>query len=313
MRIKTLYATKNGAYTYKTLMPGGKPIGLLWHSTGADNPWVMRYAGDSSTQDTIIGANQNNNGFQQTTNESGKNKAGEPIACSNAVMGLGTDGLMLTVKTLPDDYCPWCSGGGNLADAKKNGFSGNNANFLSFYQVEVCEDKTCTGIVYGRKNPYNPQKYADLCYNEMVAFSVDFFKRFFGGNPNSVTAKTLTSHTEGCAMGIASNHADPWHWLGKYGYSGDTLRSAVKNALSATPQPPQPTPGNAVYRVQVGAYKQKVNANEMLTKLKSKGFDALIVQSGELFKLQAGAYKEKANADTMGHLQKPIYPKPTIR
>jgi hypothetical protein len=137
MRIKTLYATKNGAYVYKTIMPGSKPIGLFWHSTGADNPWVQRYAGDSTTTDTLIGANPNNNGFQQSTDRNAKNSKGETVPCPNAVMGLGTDGKMLTVKTLPDDYCPWASGSGNADTAKKNGFSGNNANFLSFYQLEV--------------------------------------------------------------------------------------------------------------------------------------------------------------------------------
>ncbi|MCL2633237.1 MAG: hypothetical protein FWD34_01850 [Oscillospiraceae bacterium] len=243
MRFKTLYSTKNGAYVYSTIMPdGGKPAGLFWHSTGADNPWVMRYAGDSTTKDTLIGANPNNNGFQQTTDKNAKNSKGETVPCPNAVMGLGTDGKMLTVKTLPDNYCPWCSGTGNLALAQKNGFSKNSANFLGFYQVEVCEDIKCTGTVYGRKNPYTPKEYADLCYKEMVKFSIEFFNAFFKGDPSKVTTRTLTSHAEASLMGIASNHADPWHWLGKYGYSGNTLRADVKKGLQNTIAPPPSRP-----------------------------------------------------------------------
>ena len=144
VRNKTLYATKNGAYVYKTIMPGGKPAGLLWHSTGADNPWVQRYVGDSSTKDTLIGANPNANGFQQTTDQNARNSKGEIVPCPNAVMGLGTDGKMLTVDILPDDYCPWSSGSGNADTAKKNGFSGNNANFISFYQLDMSIKKNIT-------------------------------------------------------------------------------------------------------------------------------------------------------------------------
>ncbi|MCL2086954.1 MAG: SPOR domain-containing protein [Oscillospiraceae bacterium] len=276
VRTKTLLATKNGAYVNKTIVPGGKPVGLLWHSTGVDNPWVQRYAGDSTTKDELIGANANNNGFQQTTSNSGVNSKGESVPCPNAVMGLGTDGKMLTVKILPDDYCPWCSGAGNLDIAKKNGFTGNNANFLGYYQLEVCEDQSCTGLVYGRKNPNTPKQYADLCYNEMVAFSIEFFKTYFNGDAAKVTEKTLTSHVEANKMGIASSHFDPWHWLGKYGYSGDTLRKAVKSKLQSGTTA-TPATENPLHRVQIGAYSNKANAEAMLAKVKAAGFgDAII-------------------------------------
>jgi len=279
IRTKTLYATKNGAYVYKTVMPGNKPAGLFWHSTGADNPWVQRYAGDSTTKDELIGANPNSNGFQQTTNKNGYNSKGEPVPCPNAVMGLATDGKMLTVEILPDDWCPWCSGSGNIDTAKKNGFSTNNANFISYYQVEVCEDQKCISTVYGRKNPYSSGEYAKLCYNEMVAFSIDFFKAFFNGDANTVTPKTLTTHAEANKMGIASNHGDPWHWLGKYGYSGDTLRKAVKEGLQNSGENSKPNPPGSkkLYRVQAGAYSVKSNAEAALKRVKAAGFkDAFI-------------------------------------
>jgi len=282
VRTTTLYATKNGAYVYKTTMPGGKPIGLLWHSTGADNPWVQRYAADADTKDPIIGTNTNGNGFTQKTDKNGKNAAGKSVPCPNAVMGLGTDGKMITVKILPDDYCPWSSGAGNADTAKKNGFSGNNANFLSMYQLEVCEDQRCAGTVYGRTNPYSPTEYAKLCYNEMVAFSVEFFKKYFGGDPEKVTAKTLTTHAEGNKLGIASGHSDPWHWLTKHGYNGDSLRSAVKEVLAKdTPTPPTPPtpPTTTLYRVQVGAFSKRANAEAALKKAKDCGFtDAYITK-----------------------------------
>jgi len=59
IRTRTLHATRHGAFVFRTIMPGGRPQGLLWHSTGVDNPWVQRYAGDSTTTDPLIGANPN--------------------------------------------------------------------------------------------------------------------------------------------------------------------------------------------------------------------------------------------------------------
>ena len=54
-----------------------------------------------------------------------------------------------------------------------------------------------------------------------------------------------------------------------------------------------------LYRVQVGAYKNKVNADAQLARVKSSGFDIYMVQIGGLYKIQVGAYREKANADNM--------------
>lgn len=54
-----------------------------------------------------------------------------------------------------------------------------------------------------------------------------------------------------------------------------------------------------LYRVQVGAYKAKINADRQLKAVKEKGFDAFITQVDGLYKVQVGAYSVKANADAM--------------
>ena len=61
----------------------------------------------------------------------------------------------------------------------------------------------------------------------------------------------------------------------------DTFRTEVKRLLteSATPKPVTPTPAEPkkLYRVQVGAYSVKANADAMLAKVKAAGFaDAFI-------------------------------------
>lgn len=60
---------------------------------------------------------------------------------------------------------------------------------------------------------------------------------------------------------------------------------------------PAPAPAGTLYRVQVGAYSQRENADRQLAAVQGKGFDALIKKIGNLYKVQTGAYSVKANAD----------------
>ena len=54
-----------------------------------------------------------------------------------------------------------------------------------------------------------------------------------------------------------------------------------------------------LYRVQTGAFSVKENADRMLEKVKTAGFDTYMVQVDGLYKIQVGAYSVKANADAM--------------
>ena len=54
-----------------------------------------------------------------------------------------------------------------------------------------------------------------------------------------------------------------------------------------------------IYRVQVGAYLLKANADRMLKKLKKKGFNAVVIKSGVVYRVQVGAYTKIENAQTM--------------
>lgn len=56
---------------------------------------------------------------------------------------------------------------------------------------------------------------------------------------------------------------------------------------------------STLYRVQVGAYSVKTNADVMLAKLRASGFDGTLVQVNGLHKVQVGAYGVKANAEAM--------------
>lgn len=60
---------------------------------------------------------------------------------------------------------------------------------------------------------------------------------------------------------------------------------------------PKPAPKMThYYFVQVGAFKNKANADNYMQYVKGKGFDAFIKQEGEYYKVQTGAYTVRANA-----------------
>ena len=89
----------------------------------------------------------------------------------------------------------------------------------------------------------------------------------------------IIDHSEGYKKGIASNHGDVKHWFPKFGKSMDTFRADVKAELAKTETAAAPAEDKtgSLYRVQVGAFRVKANADAMLKKLKDAGFkDAFI-------------------------------------
>ena len=78
----------------------------------------------------------------------------------------------------------------------------------------------------------------------------------------------------------------------------DVLGGNRKTQPIQPAKPSTPTIGK-LYRVQVGAFKVKANADALLKQLKAKGFDGFVRQVNGLYKVQVGAYSVKANAEAM--------------
>jgi N-acetylmuramoyl-L-alanine amidase len=87
-------------------------------------------------------------------------------------------------------------------------------------------------------------------------------------------------HSEGAKLGIASNHGDVMHWFPKFGKNMDTFRAEVKAGLAAA-APVEPVTPKKYYRVQLGAYSVKANADAMLKKVKAAGFSDAFVKYSE--------------------------------
>ena len=216
------------------------PKGIMVHSTGANNPNLRRYVGPD---DGLLGKNQYNNHWNQ-------DKPGGRQVCVNAFIGKLANGSIATYQTLPWNH-RGCHGGiGSKGAVNDTQFS-----------FEFCEyglsDSTYFYKVY--------REAVDLC---------GYLCKLYG-----LTEKDIICHSEGYKQGIASNHADVMHWVPKHGKSMDSFRVEVKRLLTAT-ETPTPTEPKKLYRVQVGAYSVKANADAMLKRVKAAGFkDAFIKYS----------------------------------
>ncbi|MGR6854901.1 N-acetylmuramoyl-L-alanine amidase [Bacillus halotolerans] len=61
----------------------------------------------------------------------------------------------------------------------------------------------------------------------------------------------------------------------------------------------QKTSNSGLYKVQIGAFKVKANADNLATSAESKGFDAIVLLKDGLYKVQIGAFSSKENADAL--------------
>lgn len=180
-----------------------KPIGVMVHSTGANNQNIRRYVQPSKDDKNyaelskIIGKNK----YANDWNRSGVKK------CTHGFIGLLADGSVGFVQTLPWDMRGWHSGSGS---------SGKSANdtHISF---EICEDDLSNKV------------YFDKVYNlavEVVAYLCELYKL------DPLADGVVICHSEGYRRGIASGHADVEHWFPKFDKTMDDFRQDVNKLMS---------------------------------------------------------------------------------
>lgn len=151
--------------------------------------------------DGVIGINTAGNHW----NRAGLNK------CVHAFVGRFQNGRVGVVQTLPWDCRGWHAGG-----------SANNTH-IGF---EICEDDL-TDASYFRS-----------VYQEAVSLTA-MLCEMYGLNP--LEDGVVICHSEGCARGIASNHADVMHWFPKHGKNMDTFRNDVAKAMKVATVTPKLT------------------------------------------------------------------------
>ncbi len=187
--------------------------GILWHSTGANNPNVKRYvqpddnAKDKAELLKLIGKNIYHNDWNHTSRQAGV----------NAFIGKLADGTVETVQVMPWVYRPWGCGSG------KNGSCNNG-----WIQFEIAEDSL-------KDRTYFDKIYKEAC--ELTAYLCKTYNIDPKGTVKygRLNVPTILCHKDSANLGLGCDHVDIYHWFLKYGKTMEDVRNDVAKLLNERP------------------------------------------------------------------------------
>ncbi|MBR4017423.1 MAG: N-acetylmuramoyl-L-alanine amidase [Oscillospiraceae bacterium] len=169
------------------------PKGIVVHSTGANNQYLRRYV-DAPVE---VGINQYGNHWNTA-------RPGGTKVCVHAFVGYDKDRQIRVAEILPLNICCWGVGSG------KNGSYNYNPAYIQF---EICEDALEDKTYYNRVFGVAAEYCAELCEKYKIDVS------------------QIVGHCEAYRQGYGSNHADPEHWMGKFGETMEDFRKRVSGML----------------------------------------------------------------------------------
>lgn len=234
--------------------------GVLWHSTGVNNPNIKRYVQpseirpkeDSYAHDTWLSA-LGKNAYKNDWNHI-NHKAGV-----NAWIGTLANESVATVQTMPWNFRPWGCGYGAKGSCNDG-----------WIQFEICEDALTN------KN-YFSKIYIEAC--ELTAYLCKTFDIDPNGTVlhNGVKVPTILCHQDSYKLGLGSNHKDVYHWFSQHSKDMTTVRADVAKLIKEVEV-------KKLYRVrkskndnksQVGAFTSLANAKTACKKARNdyKVFD----------------------------------------
>lgn len=185
--------TLNECYSSQIGKVDEKPLGIIVHSTGANNPNLSRYV---QPDDGRLGKHPYENHF----NREGLEK------CVHAMIGKDKNGVVCTYQTLPLNICAWGVGRG----------SKGSYNYDPMYlQIEICEDALDDEVYYSQAMGEAKELCAKWC-------------KMFG-----IPAENVISHKEAHDRGYASDHGDVDHWLKIFGDTMHGFRADVIDLMLA--------------------------------------------------------------------------------
>jgi hypothetical protein len=207
--------TNSDCYKKTTTMT---PKGILWHDTGAGNPYIHRYVqplesdADYEEKIALLGKNKYGNDWNHKPRQAGM----------NCWVGRLADGSVATVQTMPWNYKPWGCGSGSRGSL-------NNTHL----QFEICDD----GM---ESREYFEAVYKEAC--EITAYLCAMYNLDPLGSftYKGVQVPVITSHAESYDLKLGSNHGDPLKWLKKYGKSMDDVRRDVAAIMNGKEEPAKP-------------------------------------------------------------------------
>lgn len=175
-----------------------EPVGIMVHSTGANNPNLNRYVPGNEE----IGFNTNGNHWDQSNYEWFIKYGKKLDKCVHAFIGKTRIGKVAMVQTLPWNCRGWHAG---------NEYG--NDHYIGF---EICEDGLVDPDYFKATRDAAVELVAELC----GMFKLDPLKD-----------GVVICHAEGFKRGIASNHGDIIHWWSKFNYTMDDFRRDVAERM----------------------------------------------------------------------------------
>ena len=168
--------------------------------------------------------------------------------------------------------------------------SSSSANDQRAITIECASDTTA------------PYAFKDVVYDKLIELCVDICKRngktkllWFGNKDKTLAYNPAADEMVLTVHRWFANKSCPGDWM--YQRMGDLADKVTAKLGGAAAEPEKPASDGTLYRVQVGAYSKKENADNQLKAVKAKGFDAFITRVDGLYKVQVGAYSVKANAE----------------
>ena len=195
------------------------PVGVLWHSTGANNPNLKRYvqpddnAANKAEMLKLLGVNSNRNDWNHIAHQAGL----------NAWIGKLANGSVATVQTMPWNFRPWGCGSGSKGSC-------NNG----WIQFEICEDSLTDPTYFNAVYKEACEITAYLC----KMYNIDPFGTV---KMNGVKVPTILCHADSYKLGFGGNHGDVLHWFSKHGKTMANVRNdvyALMNSSVITPTVP---------------------------------------------------------------------------
>ncbi|MBO4391682.1 MAG: N-acetylmuramoyl-L-alanine amidase [Clostridia bacterium] len=219
---------------YKGTTGGHKPVGILWHDTGAGNPDIKRYVqpyeGDANYDEMmkLLGKNEYGNDWNHNYRDAGV----------HAFIGKLADGSVATVQVGKYDMYPWGCGSGSVGSC--NGYLFDKSKNVvwqgkHWIQFEICDDF------------YESRVYFEKVYRKAVEFTAMLCK-LYGLDPNGTvsfggkTVPVITCHYDSHKLKLGSNHGDVLKWFKKYGKTMNDVRRDVAVILYGK----IPEPGDVV-------------------------------------------------------------------
>lgn len=192
--------------------------GILWHTTGAANPYLKRYVQPSETrppEDTysreewlaLLGQNAYGNDWNHIEYKAGL----------NCWIGKLADGTITTVQTMPWNYRPWGCGSGKKGSC--------NDGWIQF-EIEEPDDLN--------DPDYFAAVYREAC--EITAYLCDMYGITPGGTcqHNGITVPNILCHYDAYSLKLGTNHSDVYAWFNKHGKDMVDVRNDVIAIMNGT-------------------------------------------------------------------------------